>query len=247
MPATPGHNTKRALGAGAFAVALTIGGFAGHLVLASGDAPHRTFYACVKDGSMIPGSVVVDTAPTCHGGAELVTWNNAGPQGSAGLAGSVGPPGATGSAGSDGSTGPDGAAGASGPTGATGSPGTDGSTGAAGATGSPGATGATGAAGSGGKTIGGLVTASGSLGAGHDVTAVKLDTGTYLLRFPAGTWSSFPAIVVTPFGGSAFSVAKVDSVVAPSDGSASALVFVSSTAGTPTPADSAFLFTATAT
>jgi hypothetical protein len=239
---------KRALSAGAFAVALTIGGFAGHLVLASGDATHRTFFACVKDGSLIPGSVVVDTAPTCRGGAELVSWNNAGPQGSAGLAGSVGPTGATGSAGTDGATGPSGAAGAAGSKGATGSAGSDGTTGATGAAGSTGVTGATGpAGGGGGNTIAGLVTASGSLGAGHGVTAVKLTTGTYMLHFPAGTWSSFPAIVVTPFGGTGFQVAKVDSVVAPSDGSATALVDVSSTVGTSTPADGAFLFVATAT
>jgi hypothetical protein len=93
-----------------------------------------------------------------------------------------------------------------------------------------------------------LVTAAGSLSNGHGVTAVKLSTGYYLLRFPAGTWSSLPAVVVSPFGSTAFSpVAEVDSVVAPSDGSASALVVVSSTVGTLTPADAAFLFTATAT
>jgi len=190
---------KRAVSAGAFAVALTIGGFAGHLVLASGDAAHRTFFACVKDGSLIPGSVVVDTAPTCRGGADTVSWNNAGPQGAAGLAGSVGPAGATGatgSAGADGATGPAGADGKDGSRGPTGAAGTDGSKGP---TGAAGVTGATGPAGSGGGiTIAGLVNASGSLGAGHGVTAVKLTTGTYMLRFPAGTWSSFPAIVVTP-------------------------------------------------
>jgi len=83
---------------------------------------------------------------------------------------------------------------------------------------------------------------------GQGVTVMKLNTGTYLLRFPAGTWSSFPAIVVSPFGSTAFSpVAGVDSVVAPADGSASALVVVSRTVGTSTPADAAFVFTATAT
>ena len=83
---------------------------------------------------------------------------------------------------------------------------------------------------------------------GHGFTVAKLDTGTYLVRFPAGTWSSFPAIVVSPFGGTAlFPVAKVDSLIAPTDGSATALVVVSSTVPTLTPADTAFLFTATAT
>jgi hypothetical protein len=219
---------NRALVAGALAVALTIGGLAGHLALASGTGTSHTFYACVKDGSMIPASVVVDKTPACRGGAEPVSWNEAGPEGS------VGPAGTSGSAG---------------PTGATGPSGPQGSTGAAGPSGSAGPTGATGPPGAGGgvKTIAGLVTATGSLSAGHGVTAVRLDTGNYLLRFPAGTWPSFPAIVVSPFGSAgAFRVAQVDSVIAPADGSAAALVVMSSTVGTSTPVDAAFLFTATA-
>jgi hypothetical protein len=245
---------NRGLIAGAFAVALTIGGFAGHLALASGDGTSRVFYACVKDGSMIPGSVVVDTAPTCRGGAEVVSWNHAGPQGATGLsgqAGSAGPTGATGPAGRQGDAGPGGPTGSGGPAGTTGSAGRQGDAGPAGPTGSAGATGATGPAGSGGsgvKSIGGLVTAGGTLSQGHGVTAVKLSTGYYLLRFPAGTWTSFPAVVVSPFGSTASSpVAEVDSVIAPTDGSAAALVVVSSTVGTSTPTDAAFLFTATAT
>jgi hypothetical protein len=92
------------------------------------------------------------------------------------------------------------------------------------------------------------VTATGSLTAGHGVTVARLDTGSYLLRFPAGTWSSFPAIVVSPFGSAGgFRVAQVDSIIAPADGSAAALVVVSSTVGTSSPVDAAFLFTATAT
>jgi hypothetical protein len=92
-----------------------------------------------------------------------------------------------------------------------------------------------------------LVTAAGNLSVGHGFTVAKLDTGNYLLRFPAGTWSSFPAIVVSTFGGTTFPIAKVDSLIAPTDGSATALVVVSGTVGTFTPADSAFLFVATAT
>jgi hypothetical protein len=127
-------------------------------------------------------------------------------------------------------------------------PGVPGATGPTGPAGSSGATGPTGAAGAGGKTISGLVTAGGSLSMGHGVTVVKLNTGTYLLRFPAGTWPSFPAVVVSPFGSTALSpVAGVDSVIAPTDGSASVLVVVSGTVGTSTPTDAAFMFTATAT
>jgi hypothetical protein len=98
------------------------------------------------------------------------------------------------------------------------------------------------------KTISGLVTAGGSLSLGHGVTVVRLSTGNYLLHFPAGTWSSPPAIVVSPFGSTALSpVAGVDSVIAPTDGSASVLIVVSGTVGTSTATDAAFMFTATAT
>ena len=223
------------------AATLTIGGFAGHVALASGDGTSPTFYACVKEGRIVSGSVVVDTAPTCRGGAELVSWGSGSP-GAAGITGS------TGLAGPTGSGGPTGPTGTAGPTGPTGSSGSAGSTGGTGATGPTGLTGPTGPAAAGVKTISGFVTATGGLSMGHGFTVAKLDTGTYLLRFPAGTWSSFPAIVVSPFGGSAlFPVAKVDSLIAPTDGSATALVVVSSTVAPFTPADTAFLFIATAT
>ena len=41
---------NKGLVAGGLAVALTIGGFAGHLALASGNDTDHVFYACVKDG-----------------------------------------------------------------------------------------------------------------------------------------------------------------------------------------------------
>jgi hypothetical protein len=273
-----GHGVGRLFLAGGLAAALTIGGFAGQVALASGDVTTHIFYACVKAGSIVPGSVVVDVAPNCRGGAEQVSWTNAaspapagtqgpagptgptgptgttgvtGPTGSLGPTGAIGPTGLQGVGGSTGPTGPtgsEGPTGAMGPTGATGSAGTAGPTGPTGSAGPTGATGATGPAGAGGKTISGLVTAAGSLSMGHGVSAVRLTTGTYLVRFPASTWSSFPAIVVSPFGSAASSpVAEVDSVVAPTDGSASVLVVVSSTVGTSTPVDAAFLFIAAAT
>jgi hypothetical protein len=276
-----GSGIGRFVLAGGLAVALTIGGFAGQVALASGDETAHVFYACVKSGSIIPGSVVVDVAPNCHGGAEQVSWSTAestppagtqgpagptgptgatGPTGPTGTTGSLGPTGAIGptglqgidgqigSTGPTGSTGSEGPTGAIGPTGASGSAGTAGSTGPTGSAGPTGATGATGAAGAAGTTISGLVTAAGSLSMGQGVSTFKLSTGTYLVRFPAGTWSSFPAVVVSPFSSTASSpVAQVDSVVAPTDGSASVLIVVSSTVGTSTPVDAAFLFIAAAT
>ncbi len=98
------------------------------------------------------------------------------------------------------------------------------------------------------KTISGLVKADGTLSQGSGVTVMHVSSGTYLLRFAAGTWPSFPTMVVSPFGlSNAFPVAEVNSILAPGDGSAAVLVLVSSTAGTFTPTDGAFLFTATAT
>jgi hypothetical protein len=228
-----GSGISRFLLAGGLAVALTIGGFAGQVALASGTGTQHVFYACVKGGSIIPGSVVVDVVPNCRGGAEQVSWSNAASPAPAGTQGPTGPTGPTGSMGPTGAIGPTGPTGSAGPTGATGA---------------TGATGPTGPAGAGGKTISGLVTAAGALSAGHGVSAFRLSTGTYLVRFPAGTWSSFPAVVVSPFGSTASSpVAQVDSVVAPTDGSASVLIVVSSTVGTSTPVDAAFLFIAAET
>jgi hypothetical protein len=245
---------NRALVGGALAVGLTIGGFGGHLALASGNETTHTFYACVKQGSMIPGSLVVDTPPTCRGGAQVASWNNAGrqgpvgPQGASGPGGPGGPAGPTGPAGTAGPTGATGSAGTPGPAGATGPAGVVGATGATGSAGTPGPTGPPGPAGAGVKTISGLVSATGSLSIGTGVTVLHLSTGTYLLQFPVGTWASFPAIIVSPFGRPGFfPVAEIDSVIAPSNGSATALVVVSSTTGTFTPADAAFLFTVTAT
>jgi hypothetical protein len=55
-----------------------------------------TFYACEKNGSVIAGTLSVNTEPTCRGGAVLTTWNQQGPQGPPGEAG---PPGTGGGGG----------------------------------------------------------------------------------------------------------------------------------------------------
>jgi hypothetical protein len=65
-----------------------------------------------------------------------------------------------------------------------------------------GAQGPAGPAGDGVKTIAGIVNADGSA---NGVTPAgfasqRLGPGNYQITFPAGTWSSFPVLAVTPFG-----------------------------------------------
>jgi hypothetical protein len=129
-----------------------------------------------------------------------------------------------------------------------GAQGPKGDTGATGATGATGPQGPKGDTGSGVlKTIAGLVNEAGTLQIGSGVTSSKADTGDYVLTFPAGTWQSFPVIQVTPFGlPGFFPVAEVSWLVAQADGSALAHIIISKTAGTFTPGDASFWFTATA-
>lgn len=61
----------------------------GVLVSAQEPPAESTFYACVKDGKLIPGSMQVDEAPDCNGGAELFSWNEQGPQGEQGEQGPI--------------------------------------------------------------------------------------------------------------------------------------------------------------
>lgn len=51
------------------------------------------FYACQKHNSLIAGTLRVDEAPTCSGGATLVSWNESGPIGPQGPPGPPGPAG----------------------------------------------------------------------------------------------------------------------------------------------------------
>jgi len=41
---------------------------------AAAGQPPLTFYACQKDGKVIPGTIQIDEEPTCHGGATVVYW-----------------------------------------------------------------------------------------------------------------------------------------------------------------------------
>src|SRR5689334_19904084 len=56
----------------------------------------NTFYACLKTGSLVAGSLSVNTPPNCGGGSTLVQWNQNGLQGAQGPTGPTGPAGATG-------------------------------------------------------------------------------------------------------------------------------------------------------
>ena len=120
-------------------------------------------------------------------------------------------------------------------------------TGPAGPQGQQGTPGTPGPPGPGVKTISGLVWIDGTVSVGSGYTSSKADTGNYQIKFPPGTWSSIPVLVVSPFGlPGAFPIAEVGSIVAPADGSATAHILTSSTAGPWTPHDVAFWFIATA-
>jgi hypothetical protein len=95
-------------------------------------------------------------------------------------------------------------------------------------------------------TISGIVNANGTLNTGKVVTVSHPKTGFYLLNFPAGTWPSFPVVVVTLFGTTGGAAPEVDSITAPGNGSATVLVVVT-TPGYLTPTDAPFTFVATAT
>ncbi len=117
----------------------------------------------------------------------------------------------------------------------------------AGPPGPSGAQGQQGPPGPGRKTISGLVWIDGSVSLGSGYSSSKAATGDYEITFPAGTWPSFPVVVVSPFGlPGAFPIAEMGSAWSPGDGSATVHVLTSSTAGTWTPHDVAFWFIATA-
>jgi hypothetical protein len=105
-------------------------------------------------------------------------------------------------------------------------------------------TGPPGPQGPGKKTIAGLVNLDGTTAVGSGFTSVRIGPGEYEIRFPGGTWSTFPVLVVTPFGlPGGFPVAEVGSIGG-SGGAATARILVSSTAGPWTPLDAAFWFIA---
>jgi Collagen triple helix repeat (20 copies) len=161
---------------------------------------------------------VIDPATDhCLPSETAISWNQTGTQG---------PPGPTGPAGPTGPQGPTGDTGATGPAGPTG------------------ATGPTGPQGPGTKTISGIVNAAGVTLAGTGFTSSRVGVGDYRLTFPAGTWSGFPATVVTPGGTPGTPpVAHLTNEII-NAGSVTVVINLSSTAGSFTPIDGNFLFIA---
>jgi hypothetical protein len=91
-------------------------------------------------------------------------------------------------------------------------------------------------------TISGVVNSSGTLTKGSGVTVTHLRAGVFQLVFPAGTFPSFPVVVVTPFGVTgALPAAEVSSITSAGGGA----TVVVSTGGTSS-SDQGFMFTATA-
>jgi hypothetical protein len=128
---------RAALAVGA-TLALTAA-WVGNQAAAAGEG--QVFHGCVKDGSLIPGSIMTNTQPTCPGGGTVVSWDS---EGRPGLDGPAGPTGETGPPGPPGEQGATGARGEPGMPGETGPPGPRGEAGAAGAPGERGPEGAIG-------------------------------------------------------------------------------------------------------
>jgi len=223
--------SKKLIAVAVVIVAVAAGSTAFAAIPDAGGVIHGCF---VKSGGSL--RVIDATVTNCKSTEMSLEWNQ------------HGQPGVPGPQGLQGATGPKGDTGAKGDAGPQGVPGPQGPKGDTGATGASGPQGPKGDTGSGVlKTIAGLVGEAGTLQIGSGVTASKADTGDYVLTFPAGTWQSFPVIQVTPFGlPGFFPVAEVSSIVGNGDGGGVAHILISKTAGTFTPGDASFWFTATA-
>jgi hypothetical protein len=136
-----------------------------------------------------------------------------------------------------------------GPQGPQGEQGPQGDPGPAGAQGDPGPAGPQGPAGNGVKTISAIVNADGTEGSltRTGFTSVRTAPGVYEIRFPQGTWQSFPVMTVTPFGvNGAYGNPVVSSALGFGNGSAVFVIRMSSTTPGETLFDNAFMFIATA-
>jgi hypothetical protein len=160
---------------------------------------------------------------SCHPSETAISWSQTGPQGPAGPPGPTGPQGPAGPQGIPGPQGPAGPQGATGPQGPAGPPG-------------PGT-----------KSVSGVVADNGAPLVGTGFTSSRTAVGNYRVTFPAGTFSGFFALLATPGGptGTA-SVAHLDNEIPNADGSITALISLSSTAGSFTPVDGSFHFIASA-
>jgi hypothetical protein len=97
------------------------------------------------------------------------------------------------------------------------------------------------------QTISGLVGLRGATLFGKGFTARRTAVGNYTLTFPAGTWRTFPVVVVTPQDRVGVSlVANLGTMTVTGDGSATIAISLSSTAGPSTRVDGRFAFIASA-
>jgi Collagen triple helix repeat (20 copies) len=161
---------------------------------------------------------------SCNPSETAISWSQTGPQGPPGPKGATGPQGVTGR---QGAMGPKGA---TGPQGATGQQG------------------ARGPQGPGTKTISGAVGGNGVAFIGTGFSSSRTGVGTYVLSFPAGTWSppNFPMVVVTAFqSGASFPIGRVTFLTAGPNGSGSAGISFGNPA-TSAAIDTAFVFNASA-
>jgi Collagen triple helix repeat (20 copies) len=163
---------------------------------------------------------------SCHPSETAISWSQTGPQGPKGDKGDPGPPGPQGPAGPQGIPGPQGPAGpqgATGPQGPVGPPG-------------PGT-----------KSVSGVLADNGAPLLGTGFTSSRAGVGDYRVTFPAGTFSGFFALLATPGGptGTA-SVAHLAQETINADGSITAQITLSSTAGSFTPVDGSIHFSASA-
>lgn len=209
-------NSKWRSRAGAVAVAtavLVVGG-----TLAGADTTSRTFYACMKGGSLLQGTLKLDVAPSCPSGSQLVQWDAQGPtgiqgpQGPAGPAGPVGPQGPQGPQGATGATGEVGPQGLKGETGEAGPQGIQGPQGEQGDKGDPGEQGPKGDPGSGIANLSDLtgVPCDGPIGTGtltssidaSNVVTLKCEPSGFALhvaiavdqKFVCEFWGCFPVL-----------------------------------------------------
>jgi len=216
-------------------VVVIVGVVAGSAAFAAIPGAGGVIHSCyTKSGGSMR---VIDASVTnCKSTETSLDWNQSGQPGVPGPQGLPGAQGPKGDTGAKGDAGPQGLPGAQGPKGDTGAKGDTGPQGPKGDTGSGVL-----------KTIAGLVSDTGALQVGSGVTASQAGPGDYVLTFPDGTWQSFPSIQVTPFGlPGFFPVAEISYLVANGNGGAVAHVLISQTAGTFTPGDASFWFTATA-
>jgi hypothetical protein len=97
------------------------------------------------------------------------------------------------------------------------------------------------------KTVSGIVNSDGAKNpvTANGYTSTRLGPGRYQIDFPAGTWTAFPVLTVTPFGvNGAYGNAIVSTALGFGDGSARFIIEIIVSNSTNTYFDNAFMFIA---